>query len=506
MAGIKKKWFIKFIKLDKIHHKAMEVKDLAPKALWKNFAALNAVPRASKKEARVIAFAKNFGENLGLETTVDTVGNVIIKKPATAGMENRQTIVIHSHLDMVHQKNADTVFDFDTEGIKMLVEDDWVRADGTTLGADNGIGVATILALLESKDIPHPAIEALLTIDEETGMTGALGLVGGLLEGTILLNLDTEDDDELTIGCAGGVDVTASGQYQEEKCPTDYTGIRVSLRGLKGGHSGMEIHLGLANANKLMNRFLYEAAQKFDLRLANVDGGSLRNAIPRESFATVAIRKNSDFCAFAEHWNQLFQKEYKSTDPHLNLLVESVSCPLHVTSESFQKQFFAAVYACPNGIYRMSPDVDDLVQTSNNLARVSLQNGLYKVLCLTRGSVDSEKTDEANAIRSTFELIGATVELGGNYPGWAPNPAASIIQLMRTTYEQLFEEKPHVYACHAGLECGILGTHYPDMEMISFGPNIRGAHSPDEKVQISSVQKFWKYLLLTLEKIPLRAN
>jgi dipeptidase D len=482
----------------------MEVKDLSPQALWKNFSDLNAVPRASKKEERVIAFAVNFGKKLGLATQVDAVGNVIIKKPATVGMENRQTIVIQSHLDMVHQKNADTVFDFNTEGIKMLVEDDWVRADGTTLGADNGIGVATILALLESTNIAHPPIEALLTIDEETGMTGALGLVGGLLEGTILLNLDTEDDDELTIGCAGGVDVTATGNYSEEDCPKDLKGIKVSLTGLKGGHSGMEIHLGLANANKLMNRFLYEAAQQFDIHLSSVDGGSLRNAIPRESFALIALERSADFCSFVEQWNQLFRKEYQTTDPDLNLLVESCPCPQKVCSKSFQQQFFAAVYACPNGIYRMSPAVEDLVQTSNNLARVLLQEGSYKVLCLTRGSVDSEKIDEANAIRCTFELIGASVKLGGEYPGWSPNPNAAIIQLMRDTYERLFNEKPHVYACHAGLECGILGTHYPDMEMISFGPNIRGAHSPDEKVQISSVQKFWKYLLVALENIPLR--
>jgi dipeptidase D len=298
--------------------------------------------------------------------------------------------------------------------------------------------------------------------------------------------------------------VTATGNYSEEDCPKDLKGIKVSLTGLKGGHSGMEIHLGLANANKLMNRFLYEAAQQFDIRLSSVDGGSLRNAIPRESFALIALERSADFCSFVEQWNQLFRKEYQTTDPDLNLLVESCPCPQKVCSKSFQQQFFAAVYACPNGIYRMSPAVEDLVQTSNNLARVLLQEGSYKVLCLTRGSVDSEKIDEANAIRCTFELIGASVKLGGEYPGWSPNPNAAIIQLMRDTYERLFNEKPHVYACHAGLECGILGTHYPDMEMISFGPNIRGAHSPDEKVQISSVQKFWKYLLVALENIPLR--
>ena len=480
----------------------MEVKDLAPQALWKNFANLNAVPRASKKEERVIEFAKSFGEKLGFPTQVDAVGNVIIKKPATKGMEDRTTIVMQSHLDMVHQKNADTDFDFDTEGIKMLIEEDWVRADGTTLGADNGIGVATIMALLESTDIPHPAIEALFTIDEETGMTGALGLVGGLLDGKILLNLDTEDDDELTIGCAGGVDVTATGSYQEETCPEGYRGLKLSLTGLKGGHSGMEIHLGLANANKLMNRILYDATKKFDLRLSSVDGGSLRNAIPRESFATIALGQTKSFSHFIKEWQVILRKEYGSTDPDMLLSVEECAVPEKVCSAGFQKQFIAAVYACPNGIYRMSPEVPELVQTSNNLARVLLKEGAYKVLCLTRGSVDSEKYDEANAIVNCFEMIGATVNLSGEYPGWAPNPNAEIIKTMSALYVKLFGEKPHVYACHAGLECGILGTNYPGMEMISFGPNIRGAHSPDERVQISSVQKFWGYLLETLKEIP----
>ena len=480
----------------------MQIDQLAPQGIWKNFVKLNAVPRASKKEEKVIAFIKEFGESLGLPTFVDQIGNVIIRKAASPGMEHRTPIIMQSHLDMVHQKNADTIFDFDTQGIKMMLDGDWIKADGTTLGADNGIGVATIMAILEADDIAHPALEALFTIDEETGMTGALGLEGGLLNGKILLNLDTEDDDELTIGCAGGVDVTASGTYQNIESDPDHCGYKLSLTGLKGGHSGMEIHLGLANANKLMNRVLYEVSKKFDIQIASIDGGSLRNAIPRESFAIISMKASDSFCEFIESMNQLLKSEYKRTDPDLALLVEKCDRPDRVCNPEFQRKFIAAVYACPNGIYRMSPDVDDLVQTSNNLARVLLQDGSYKVLCLTRGSVDSEKFDEANAIQNTFELIGAKVELSGDYPGWTPNPDASIIQLMSSTYEKLFLEKPHVYACHAGLECGILGTHYPDMEMISFGPNIRGAHSPDECVQISSVQKFWKYLLETLKGIP----
>lgn len=482
----------------------MSIKELQPQALWKNFADLNAVPRASKKEERVIEFAKNFGKNLGLPTHVDAVGNVIIKKPATTGMEDKTTVVLQSHLDMVHQKNADTNFDFDTQGIDMFIDGDWVKANGTTLGADNGIGVATIMALLESTDIPHPPLEALFTIDEETGMTGAMGLVGGLLDGKIMLNLDTEDDDELTIGCAGGVDVTAKGDYAQEAIPTDFQGYALGVKGLTGGHSGMDIHKGRGNANKLINRILHAANRQLDLRIASIDGGSLRNAIPRESFATIAVpaTEKEAFNNLIDSWRETLTQEYKTTDSDLQVTIETIDCPAQSCSKSFQKQFIASIYACPNGIYRMSPDFPDMVQTSNNVARVLLKDGTYKVLCLTRGSVDSEKLDEAQAISSTFELIGATVTLSGAYPGWAPNPDAAIIKIMSDLYQDMFKEEPHVYACHAGLECGILGTNYPGMEMISFGPNIRGAHSPDEKVQISSVQKFWGYLLETLKQIP----
>jgi len=478
--------------------------NLEPKSLWKNFALLNAVPRASREEERVIEFAKNFGENLGFETTVDHVGNVIIKKPASAGMENRTTIVMQSHLDMVHQKNADTDFDFDTEGIKMLIEGDWVRADGTTLGADNGIGVATIMALLESTDIPHPPLEALFTIDEETGMTGALGLKGGHLDAKIMLNLDTEDDHELTIGCAGGIDVTAEGTCEIENLATPHKAWKISLKGLAGGHSGMEIHLGKGNANKLMNRFLLEATKELNIRIHSIDGGGLRNAIPRESFSIIAITEENEAALqnLIAKYLAIFQEEHQTTDPDLQLLMESTENVNTLLQKSDQLNLLRSIYACPNGIYRMSPDIKDLVQTSNNVARVLVEDGKYKILCLTRSSVDTEKMDEANAISSTFELIGAKVSFSGTYPGWTPRPGAEIVNIMSNLYEEMFDEKADVNACHAGLECGILGTNYPDMEMISFGPNIRGAHSPDEKVQISSVQKFWKYLLETLKRIP----
>lgn len=481
-----------------------EVRNLEPKDMWNCFADLNAVPRPSKKEERVIAFVKNFGESLNLDTYVDEVGNIIIKKPATPGMENRKTVCIQSHIDMVHQKNADTVFDFDTQGIEMYVDGDWVKAKGTTLGADNGIGAASIMALLASKDIAHPAIEGLFTIDEETGMTGAMGLKGGLLDAEIMLNLDTEDDHELTIGCAGGVDVTGEGDYAEESATGERVGLELKMRGLSGGHSGMQIHEGLANANKLMNRLLYALDSEFDIRIASIDGGGLRNAIPRESVATLSVLKSekeeleNEIIGLAE----MMIEEHDTTDPEMEVDISEVSAPSKVLNLDFQKRLLRAVYALPNGIYRMSPDMAGLVQTSNNVARVSVANGKYSIQCLTRSSVDTEKVDLALNIQAIFELLGAETTVDGDYPGWTPKPEADIVKLMDELYEKTFGHKADVSACHAGLECGILGTNYPDMEMISFGPNIRGAHSPDERVQISSVQKYWPFLVETLKNIP----
>ena len=480
------------------------VRALEPNALWNNFSDLNAIPRGSKKEEKVIKFIKNFGDKLGLPTSVDETGNVIIKKPATPGMENRVTIALQGHLDMVHQKNADTEFDFDTQGIQMYVDGDWVKAKGTTLGSDNGIGVAAIMTLLASDDIPHPPLEALFTIDEETGMTGAIGLQGGLLDAQIMLNLDTEDDDELTIGCAGGVDVNAEGSYQQEKLSGDYKSYIISMKGLTGGHSGMDIHLGRGNANKLINRFLFEFAKQVDVRIHYIDGGGLRNAIPRESHASVSVPTSDDpaFNEFVRQFNSILGDEYSTTDPEATLIVEAVINDEMALPSDFQNKILHSIYACPNGIYRMSPDIAGLVQTSNNLARVLVKDGKYEINCLTRSSVDSEKMDEVNAIRGAFEPMGAIVQDDGGYPGWTPRPEASIVKIMKDLYKELYHEEAHVSAVHAGLECGILGTNYPEMEMISFGPNIRGAHSPDEKAQISSVQKFWKYLLETLRNTP----
>jgi dipeptidase D len=482
-----------------------EIRALEPKALWNKFADLNAVPRPSKKEERIIQFMKDFGNNLDLETVEDEVGNVIISKPATKGMEDRKPIVMQSHLDMVHQKNNDTIFDFDVQGIEMIIEGDWVKAKGTTLGADNGLGVATIMAILESDTIAHPALEALFTIDEETGMTGAKGLKGGLLKGEILLNLDTEEDDEIGVGCAGGIDVTATREYKEEETPEFKVGYSISVKGLQGGHSGMQIHEGLGNANKIMNRVLFDGFENFGLRISEIDGGSLRNAIPRESNATVAIDTVHE-AAFNFEMTQLsetIKKEFKIMEPDLEIIVSKIVTPEKIMDLGVQEGLTRAIYAALNGVYRMSADIPELVETSNNIARVIVKDGHIKIGCLTRSSVESSKLDLANTLRATFELTGCEVEFTGDYPGWAPNMDSNILKIMVPIYERINNgAKPHVAACHAGLECGILGQNYPAMDMISFGPNIKGAHSPDERAQISSAQKYWKFVLEILENIP----
>ena len=481
-----------------------EIRNLEPKIVWNHFADLNAVPRPSKKEERVIQFMVDFGKKLNLDTTVDSVGNVIIRKPATQGMENRKTVVLQSHLDMVHQKNADTVFDFDTEGIKMFVDGDWVKAKGTTLGADNGLGVASIMAVLSSTDIAHPAIEALFTIDEETGMTGAMGLKGGVLEGEILLNLDTEEDDEIGMGCAGGVDITATRNYQEESTPENTIAYEISVTGLNGGHSGMDIHKGLGNANKIMNRLLFDGFTNFGLRVAEINGGSLRNAIPRESFATVVIDQISKE-PFLFELNELINNikaEFKSLEPNLSIELKETTAPENVMDLGVQEGLIKTIYAALNGVYRMSPDIKGLVETSNNIARIIVKEGTIKIGCLTRSSSETNKWDLANSLRSAFELAGFDVEFSGAYPGWLPNINSEILNLVTNLYEKLHNSKPHVAACHAGLECGILGQNYPSMDMVSFGPNIIGAHSPDERAQITSTQKYWSFLLEILKNIP----
>ena len=482
----------------------MSIRNLEPKALWNHFADLNAVPRPSKKEERVIQFMVDFGNSLGLETMKDAIQNVIIKKPATPGMENRTTLILQSHIDMVHQKNADTVFDFDQQGIEMIVDGDWVRANGTTLGADNGIGVASIMALLASTDIAHPAIEAMFTIDEETGMTGAKELDGSLFSGKILLNLDTEDDDELSIGCAGGIDTNTSYKYNQVSLNEGFVKYSLTLRGLLGGHSGMDIDKGRGNANKLITRLLYHLHSLTEIQLISFDGGSLRNAIPREATVVVAVSEDEDstFRSEVAHFVSILKTEFVTVEPNFTLTVDTVvNEDKAVSADEFSK-ILNTLYSVHNGVYRMSPDIADLVEASSSLARVIIKDGEFITQSLQRSSVETSKGDVSNTIRAAFENMGCAVVQSGDYPGWQPNPNSPILTLMTDLYREMYNEEPKVKACHAGLECGILGKHLPGVDMISFGPNIRAAHSPDEKVQISSVQKFWGYLLETINRTP----
>ncbi|HMX05405.1 MAG TPA: aminoacyl-histidine dipeptidase [Chitinophagales bacterium] len=475
------------------------VRNLEPKPIWNFFEDINAIPRPSKHEERISAYMVAFGEQLGLRTVKDAVGNVIIFKPATTGMESKPTVILQSHLDMVHQKNSDTQFDFNTEGIRSRIDGDWVKAEGTTLGADNGMGVAAIMSLLASKDIPHPALEALFTIDEETGMTGAKELQKGLLQGKILLNLDTEDDDEFSIGCAGGIDTNTSYDYTQEAPPTGAMAFRISVSGLKGGHSGVDIHLERGNANKIMNRLMFDG-DAFGLQIASIDGGSLRNAIPRESFATVVVN-NAKYADEVRARAAAICHEYHLQDEGLKIDIQSTEMPGMVMSFDDSRKLILAIQSAHNGVYTMSSAISGLVETSSSLARVIVKDGKFITQSLQRSSVESAKMDVAYTVAAPFRLMGCSVEHGGAYPGWAPDPASKILHILEAQYVQLFGDKPKVMAIHAGLECGILGERYPGLDMISFGPTIKHPHSPDEKVHIASVQKFWNLLLHTLANL-----
>jgi dipeptidase D len=453
----------------------------------------------------VVEWLHTWAKQKGLQSLQDEVGNVLIKKESTPGMESRKTVVLQSHVDMVCQKNAATDFDFMSEGIRMMVDGDWVRADGTTLGADNGIGVASILAVLESQDVPHPALEALFTIDEETGMTGALGLKGGFLSGDILLNLDTEDDDEISIGCAGGVDLTSRGTYTEE---TTWMKATWPLKSWCAVHPVATVEWTFTRDWQTPTNWATASCLKHWTTSTCASPRSkeagLRNAIPRES-RTVVVCAKSDLDPLAQALAQTAERlraEHGTTDPDLVVEWNPVDLPSHVMGEEDQYALLLALQACPVGIHRMSPDIEGLVQTSNNLARVDVKGGKVEIQCLNRSSVDSEKDDHARGIEAAFALAGLQTERSGSYPGWTPNPSSEAVAMCRALYAEHFGEDPRVLACHAGLECGILGTNYPNMDMVSFGPNIRGAHSPDECVQISSVQKFWGYFLEVLHRTP----
>ncbi len=482
-----------------------QILNLEPKAVWKNFHSLTQIPRPSKKEAKIIEFMINFAKEHNLECIKDEVGNVIIRKPATPGMEQRKGIVLQAHLDMVPQKNSDKVHDFEKDPIETVIKGEWVYANGTTLGADNGIGVAAAMSVLESKTLVHGPIEALFTIDEETGMTGAFGLKAGILKGDILLNLDSEDEGELYVGCAGGMDATATFTYTPETVPANTTAYKISVVGLKGGHSGMDIILGRGNSNKIMFRYL-KAIETYGIRLASIDGGSLRNAIPREAFAVVVI-PNENKQKIVDELNSLcaiVAKELSAVEPDFKMTCEPTTMPATVFDIKTQKNLVNAIYGCPNGVIRMSDSMPGLVETSTNLAIVKSNANTIMAACLMRSSVDSAKDDLANMIGSVMELAGAKCEFTGAYPGWKPNMESPILKTMQETYQRMYNKVPEVKAIHAGLECGLLGGVYPNWDMISFGPTIRSPHSPDERVMISTVGKFWDFLVETLKNVPVK--
>lgn len=480
------------------------IANLEPQLLWSYFHKLTQIPRPSKNEGNAISFVEKEGKNLGLETIRDEAGNVIIRKPATPGMEDAKGVVLQGHLDMVPQKNSDKQHDFDKDPIEAFEEDGWVKANGTTLGADNGIGVAAALAVLASNNLKHGPVEALFTIDEETGMTGANALQPEILQGDILINMDSEDEGELYVGCAGGTDANAVFTYMEEEFPENHVARKVSLTGLKGGHSGMDIVLERGNANKLLFRLLKHLVAHEQVRLSTIEGGSLRNAIPREAFAIIAIPENkfTDVEQAVEGFKNIFINELKSVEPNLSLKLEDTDIPHFVMDEMTQDDLINAIQGCPNGVIRMSTEMPGLVETSLNLAIVKSHNKEVEVKALIRSSVDTAKEDVESTLESIFLLAGSHVWFDGQYPGWKPNMDSEILQTMQTVYKKKWGKTPEIKAIHAGLECGILGNAYPNWDMISFGPTINFPHSPDEKVNVETVQKFWDFLVSTLENIP----
>jgi len=481
------------------------IKDIRPTEVWSIFDQMLQIPRPSNHEDKIQEWAVKFGEKLGLETIKDEVGNVIIKKPATPGMENRKTVVLQGHLDMVPQKNSDKVHDFETDPIEAYIDGDWVTANGTTLGADNGIGASSALAVLASKTLRHGPVEVLLTATEETGMDGANGLKAGLLDADILINTDSEDEGELYVGCAGGEDANIKFTYNEEEVPAGFTALKISVTGMKGGHSGIDIPLGRGNAIKVFFRILNEA-KELGVRLASIDGGSLRNAIPREAFGIVTVEESkvADFIALADEVASVVKAELSATEPDLAVRVEETELPDAIIDANTQANLTASVVACPNGVIRMSNSMEGLVETSTNLAiiKADVSEKTIEGACLMRSSVDSAKAELGTRIKAVFEMAGAEVTFGGAYPGWKPNMDSPILKTMQDVYNKKWGKIPKIMAIHAGLECGILAGKYPHWDMISFGPTIRFPHSPDEKVNIETVQKFWDFLVATLENIP----
>jgi dipeptidase D len=483
--------------------------NLKPSNVWKHFHALTQIPRPSGHWKEITAFIEDFGKKQGLETTRDAANNICIRKPATPGYENRQTIILQSHLDMVPQANSDIRFDFTKDPIQAYVDGDWVKAKGTTLGADNGIGVAATMAVLEATDLEHGPLEGLFTTDEETGMYGALAVRPGFIKGKIMLNLDSELDGELYIGCAGGADVTVRFQYEDETwIPKEEVAVKVSLTGLKGGHSGVDIHLGRANANQLMFRFLKDALSTYDIHLSSVSGGSLRNAIPREAFAVIIVEGKEKYDRIKEMvagYEELFGKEFEGIEDKIEFKAERIAITPEIKRipKNIQARLTHAVIGCPNNVINRFAEIPDTVETSINLAIVQSGEGLTEVKFLARSSSESKKRAVCGSIESIFTLAKADfVETSNGYPGWDPNPQSAILAVMEKVFETQRGEKPKVEVMHAGLECGIILSNVPGLDTVSFGPTIKFPHSPDEKVEIVTVQKFWDYLTAILKQAP----
>lgn len=481
----------------------MEVKDLQPQVVFGIFDQITRIPRPSKKEEKIRKYLLDFAKEHGIEAVADKTGNVIMRKPATPGHENAPTVILQGHMDMVCESN-DKSFDFENQPIQTIVDGEWVRANGTTLGADNGIGVAASLAIMVDDTLQHGPLEALITVDEETGMTGANGLEKGELKGTILINLDSEDDAEIFVGCAGGIDTVATFSYDRSMAPQDFHYFRFDVSNGLGGHSGGDIHLGRANANKIVARFLFELMKKHEVAISEIDGGNLRNAIPRAAHVVFGVAdesKENVRIAFNRYVADI-ESEYKGLEVNMKLNLESVDTPEYTIDHKTSRNLVLALYACPHGVISMSRDMEGLTETSTNLASVKMPaEGKIVVTTSQRSCVDSRKYDVANMVESVFLLAGAEVEHGDGYPAWSPNLDSKIMHIASDAYEELYGVKPAIKAIHAGLECALFKQNYPELDMVSFGPTLRDVHSPSERMHIPAVERFWGQLRRTIEKV-----
>ncbi|WP_443982433.1 aminoacyl-histidine dipeptidase [Xylanibacter rarus] len=480
-----------------------EIKNLKPECIWRNFDALTQVPRPSGHLEKVQQFLLDFAKNTGVEAFKDEAGNIVMRKPATPGMENRKTVILQAHMDMVPQKEKTSTHNFETDPIQTYIDGEWVRAKGTTLGADDGLGVAAIMAVMEAKDLKHGPIEALITADEETGMYGANGLPGGELEGEILLNLDTEQEGELIIGSAGGVDITATLDYQEAESDKTDAAVKITIKGLKGGHSGLEICEGRGNANKMMVRIVREAIAEDEACLASWHGGNMRNAIPREAEVVLTLPKENveDLKAIVAEYKETFNNEYKGIESDIEVVAEDVVLPEMIVPQEIQDNLVDAIYAAHNGVWRYIPTMPEIVETSSNLAIVDIDGGKAAIKILARSSSETMKEDLSTSLESCFNMAGMKVEFSGAYGGWDPNTDSELIKVMRNIYKNLFNEEPTVQVVHAGLECSIILSKYPGLDICSFGPTLLSPHTPTERAHWPSTTKFWDLLVKTLEEI-----